>query len=163
MPRDGSATRTAILKGALAMLRQTGLSRFAIEGVAAQAGVPKGLVLYHYRSRAGLLETCAATVARERSDRLAAAGAGLSGVARVDALWDELVRQHDDGTTRAWMALVAGVATLPVGDETDVIAQARRTLLDGCAAALATGADRASLREAYDALSLALLSLDESA
>jgi hypothetical protein len=45
----------------------------------------------------------------------------------------------------------------------DVIAQATRALLDGCAAALAAGSDRAALREAYEALSLALMRLEDEA
>lgn len=136
---------------------------FSIEGVARRAQVPKGLVLYHYRSRARLLEACAAAVTEERAARLAQAPAGRTGIERVDALWDELVRQQEDGTARAWLSLAAAgsVAAAPV--EPDVVTQASRALLDGCAAALASGADRAGLREAYDALSLALLRLEDDA
>jgi len=70
-------------------------------------------------------------------------------------------RQQDDGTTRAWLSLAAtGAVTAAVDD--DLIAQARRTLIAGCATSLAAGGDPATLREAYEALALALLGMDEA-
>ena len=163
MPRDGTATRSAILTAALTLLREQGLPGFSIEGVAARADVAKGLVLYHYGSRAKLLERCAEAVNRERGDRLTGAPKGKTGVGGVDALWEELIRQHEDGTARAWLSLAAG-GSFASGDPTDdVVAQATRALLDGCAAGLAAGGERAALREAYEALSLALLRLEEGA
>jgi AcrR family transcriptional regulator len=156
VPRDGTPTRNAIVDAALALLREGGLPALSVERVAARADVAKGLVLYHYGSRRRLVELCAERLDRERGARLAAAGAGPPSIASVDALWDELVRQQDDGTARAWLSLVAAGAVTAGADE-DLVAQARRTLLDGCAAALAAGAERAALREAYEALTLALL------
>ena len=155
MPRDGTNTRNAIVNGALALLRDGGLSRLSVEGVAARADVAKGLVLYHYKSRAQLVELCGRRLEEDRADRLQAAGRG-QGIAAVDAVWEELLRQQDDGTARAWLSLAAVGAVAP-GVSADPVAQAQRTLLDGCAAALATGADRAIVREAYEALALALL------
>lgn len=160
MPRDGTITRAAILEGALALLREGGLPRFSLEGVARRADVAKGLVLYHYRSRARLIERCADSVERDRSQRLDAAAAGKPGIGAVDALWDELVRQQEDGTARAWLSLAAAGALTAAGDE-ELASQARRALLDGCAAALASGAERGALREAYDALALALVRMDD--
>jgi hypothetical protein len=96
---------------------------------------------------------------------LTAASAGRNGVAGVDALWDELVRQQGDGTARAWLSLAAGgVLAAPQGHGgDDVMAQAGRALLDGCATALAAGAEPTALREAYEALSLALLGVEDRA
>jgi len=163
MPRDAAPTRSAILTAAIGLLREGGLPAFSIEGVATRAKVAKGLVLYHYGSRAKLLGLCAERLDRDRADRLAAAPGGRPGVAGVDATWDELVRQHEDGTARAWLSLAAGGALAPSSGEDDVVAQAARALLDGCAAAMAAGGERAALREAYEALSLALLRLEEDA
>lgn len=156
MPRDGTPTRNAIVDGALTLLREGGLPALSVERVAARANVAKGLVLYHYGSRSRLVELCAQRIDRDRAERLAAAGAGQSEIAAVDAVWDELIRQQDDGTARAWLSLAAAGVVRAAGDA-DLIAQARRALLDGCSAALAAGADRATLREAYEALTLALL------
>ena len=159
MPRDGTATRSAILEAALSLLGEGGLATFSIERVAAKAGVAKGLVLYHYRSRARFIEVCGERLQSARAERLRAAGRG-TGIAAVDALWTELTRQQDDGTARAWLSLAAvGAVRLP--EQADVIDQARSSLLDGCAAALAAGADRAAVREAYEALALALLRMEE--
>jgi AcrR family transcriptional regulator len=160
MPRDSTATRSAILTAALLLLKEGGLPGFSIEGVASRAGVAKGLVLYHYGSRSKLLTLCSQRLSQDRAERLAAAPAGHRGVAQVDALWDELVRQQDDGTARAWLSLAAGGALAAPSTTDDVVAQAARALLDGCAVALAAGEERGALREAYEALSLALLRLD---
>jgi AcrR family transcriptional regulator len=162
MPRDGTATRSTILEGAVALLRERGLSGFSIEGVASRAKVAKGLVLYHYGSRAALVALCAGRLERERSERLSAAAADRLGIGAVDAQWEELVRQQEDGTARAWLSLAAAGAVTATGTDQDLGAQARRTLLDGCAAALAAGAERRALREAYEALSLALLQMEEA-
>lgn len=159
MPRDGTATRKTILESALALLREGGLPAFSVERVAVRADVAKGLVLYHYKSRAGLIGLCGKRLERERADRLAAAVASRTGISAVDGLWDELLRQQDDGTARGWLSLAAIGAVTGAPDD-DLIAQARSALLDGCTTALATGADRATLREAYEALALALLRMD---
>lgn len=161
MPRDGTRTRSAIVDAALALLRQGGLSAFSVEGVAVRAQVAKGLVLYHYGSRARLVELCGTRVTDDRTQRLSAAAAGKTGVAAIDAVWDELLRQHEDGTARAWLSLAAAGAVKTSGDD-DVVAQARRMLLDGCAGALAAGADATGVREAYDALALALLRMEDA-
>lgn len=160
MPRDGTKTRSAIVEAALALLRAGGLSALSVERIANGATVAKGLVLYHYGSRAGLVELCGQRLEEERAARLRAAGQG-KGIAAIDALWEELVRQQEDGTARAWLSLAsAGAVTTPAGE--DLVVQARRTLLDGCAAALAAGGDRAAVREAYEALALALLRMDDA-
>lgn len=159
MPRDGTATRSAILEAALGLLREGGLPAFSVERVAVRADVAKGLVLYHYGSRARLIETCGKRLEDDRTARLHAAASG-AGITAVDALWSELARQQDDGTARGWLSLAAiGAVSFPA--DADVVAQARRSLLDGCAAALAAGVDRAAVREAYEALALALLRMED--
>jgi AcrR family transcriptional regulator len=163
VPRDATATRSAILTAAVGLLRAGGLSAFSIEGVAIRANVAKGLVLYHYDSRARLLELCAGSVARDRAERLAAAPRGHKGIGQVDAVWQELVRQHEDGTARAWLSLAAHGAFAAAPGGANLVDQASQALLDGCTAALAAGGERVALREAYEALSLALLRLEDEA
>ncbi|HEV8264314.1 MAG TPA: TetR family transcriptional regulator [Gemmatimonadales bacterium] len=163
MPKDSAPTRTAILAAAVHTLKRAGLEGFTVEGVARRAGVVKGLVLYHYASRSRLLRSAAAQIATERAGGLARALAkGEGGSAGVDACWEELRRQTEDGTTRAWMGLCAA-GLIERTDEGGFEATARAALLDGCAAALAAGAPVQDVRDAYHALWLALLNLGEAA
>lgn len=157
MPKDATPTRSAILAAAVQTLQRAGVEGFTLEGVARRAGVGKGLVLYHYESRSRLLRAAAARVATARADGLARALASASGTARLDACWEELRRQTEDGTARAWLGLCAAglIDRSDSNDGLDTVA--RQAALDGCAAALAAGVPLADLRDAYDALCLALL------
>jgi AcrR family transcriptional regulator len=159
MPRDSAPTRSAILAASLQTLRGDGLDGFSIAAVAQRAAVPKGLVLYHFRSRQRLLASCGLAIAEERSRRLAAAQAGGSGAANADACWEELRRQNTDGTARAWLALCSADMIDRSTKQTDFEETARQMLLDGCAAAIATGVPLQDVREAFDTGWLALLDL----
>ena len=86
-----------------------------------------------------------------------------AGIGAVDAVWKELLRQQADGTARAWLSLAAHGAFAPAAGDTELLGQATRALVDGCAAALAAGGEPDGLREAYEALSLALLQVEDSA
>lgn len=156
MPRDGGPTRRRILEAATRLLRTRGIDAFSIEAVARGAAVAKGLVIYHFGSRAELLRECGVAVQLDRAGRLQRARASDPGVRGIDASWEELRRQTTDGTTRAWLGLLAAGAA-PPPDEPDVDALAGASVLDGCSVALAAGVPEASVREAHDALWLALL------
>jgi AcrR family transcriptional regulator len=54
--RPPAGGRQAILKAALELLRERGISRLTTREVAARAGVSEASVFYHYRDRAGLLQ-----------------------------------------------------------------------------------------------------------
>jgi hypothetical protein len=79
----------------------------------------------------------------------------------VDACWEELRRQAEDGTARAWLALCAAGLVEGRGGDAGIETVARQAVLDGCAAALAAGAPVAELRDAYHALWLALLDVND--
>lgn len=161
MPKDSGPSRSAILAAAVDTLKGGGIETFTLDGVARRAGVVKGLVLYHYGSRARLLRTAAAEVSRERAARLASALARGAGTVGVDACWEELRRQAEDGTARAWLGLCsAGLVGVGSNDGT-LEGAARQAVLDGCAAALSAGAPLADLRDAYHALWLALLDVSD--
>lgn len=160
MPKDSAPSRSAILAAAVHTLKRGGIEGFTLEGVARRAGVVKGLVLYHYGSRARLLRSAAAELAGERRTALTTALA-RGGTVAVDACWDELRRQAEDGTARAWLGLCA--AGLIPATTTGFEEAARQAVLDGCAAALAAGAPLADLRDAYHALWLALLDVSDDA
>ena len=160
MPKDSAPSRSAILAAAVRTLKRGGIEGFTLDGVARRAGVVKGLVLYHYGSRARLLRSAAAELAGERRTALTTALA-RGGTVAVDACWEELRRQAEDGTAHAWLGLCAAglIPATAAGFEE----AARQAVLDGCAAALAAGAPLADLRDAYHALWLALLDVSDDA
>jgi AcrR family transcriptional regulator len=163
MPKDSSSTRSAILAAAVETLRRGGVEAFTLEAVAKRAGVVKGLVLYHYVSRSRLLRATADHIAEIRTASIAhvlSGGAG-GGTATVDACWEELRRQAEDGTARAWLSLCAAGLIDRSANNGGFEEAARNALIDGCAAALATGVPLADVRDAYDALWLALLEVTE--
>lgn len=162
MPKDSTASRSAILAAAVHTLKRGGIEGFTLDGVARRAGVVKGLVLYHYGSRARLLRSAAAEVADERRNALTTVLA-RGGTAAVDACWEELRRQAEDGTARAWLGLCAAGLIPAAGTVPGFEEAARQAVLDGCAAALAAGAPLADLRDAYHALWIALLDLSDDA
>src|SRR5512134_321142 len=159
MPRDGGPTRRRILDAALQVLRTGGIESFSVEAVARGAVVAKGLVIYHFGSRAELLRQCGIALDADRAQRLALARNSAPGVRGIDACWAELRRQTADGTTRAWLGLLAAGAASPRDVGADSIVT--EGLLDGCAIALAAGVVEESVREAHDALWLAALQVIE--
>jgi len=161
MPKDSTPSRSAILAAAVHTLKRGGIEGFTLDGVARRAGVVKGLVLYHYGSRARLLRSAASELAGERRNALTSALAS-GGTVAVDACWEELRRQAEDGTARAWLGLCAAGLIPPPGTA-GFEEVARQAILDGCAAALAAGAPLADLHDAYNALWLALLDLSDDA
>jgi AcrR family transcriptional regulator len=160
VPKDSAPSRSAILAAAVHTLKRGGIEGFTLEGVARRAGVVKGLVLYHYGSRARLLRSAAAELAGERRTALTSALA-RGGTVAVDACWEELRRQAEDGTARAWLGLCAAGLIPAPATAAGFEAAARQAVLDGCAAALAAGAPLVDLRDAYHALWLALLDLSD--
>lgn len=159
MPKDGGPTRRRILDAALQVLRTGGIEAFSVEAVARGAVVAKGLVIYHFGSRAELLRQCGIALRADRAQRLALARNSAPGVRGIDACWAELRRQTADGTTRAWLGLLAAGAASPGDVGADSIVT--EGLLDGCAIALAAGVVEESVREAHDALWLAALQVIE--
>jgi len=161
VPKDSGPNRSAILAAAVHTLKRGGVEGFTLDAVAQRAGVVKGLVLYHYGSRSRLLRTAATEVANERAAGLAKALARGSGTVAVDACWEELRRQAEVGTARAWLGLCSAGLVEARGGDAGIETVARQAVLDGCATALAAGAPVAELRDAYHALWLALLDVSD--
>ncbi|MFN2572095.1 MAG: TetR/AcrR family transcriptional regulator [Gemmatimonadales bacterium] len=161
MPKDSTATRAAILAAAIHTLQRAGLAGFTLDAVARRAGVVKGLILYHYASRNRLLRAAAAQVAAAREGALERALASGPGTVGLDACWEELRRQAEDGTAKAWFSLAAAGLIDRAASNGGFEHVARAAILDGCAAALASGVALADARDAYDALWLALLEITE--
>ena len=157
VPKDASSTRSTILTAAVQTLQRGGIEGFTLEAVARRAGVVKGLILYHYASRARLLRAAASQVATARAIALERALSGASGAEGLDACWEELRRQAQDGTARAWLSLCAAGLIDRSDRNREFEDAARESILDGATTALASGVPLADARDAYDALWLALL------
>jgi AcrR family transcriptional regulator len=163
VPKDASSTRAGILSAAVQTLQRAGVEGFTLDAVARRAGVVKGLVLYHYASRARLLRTAAEQIAQSRDaaiDKALSSGSGMKG---VDACWEELRRQAEDGTTRAWLSLCASGLVDRSARNMELVEAAQLAAVDGCAVALASGIALGDARDAYNALWLALMDLAEPA
>jgi AcrR family transcriptional regulator len=159
MPKDAASTRSSILAAAVQILQKGGVEGFTLDAVARRAGAVKGLVLYHYASRGRLLRIAATEVATSRAAALDRALASAAGTAALDACWEELRRQEEDGTARAWLSLSAAGLIDRSARNTAFEDAARDSILDGTAVALCSGVPLADARDAYDALWLALLEI----
>lgn len=163
VPKDASSTRAGILSAAVQTLQRAGCEGFTLDAVAGRAGVVKGLVLYHYASRGRLLRAAADQIAESRDLAITRALATGSGMKGVDACWEELRRQAEDGTTRAWLSICAAGLVDRSARNMELDEAAQLAAVDGCAVALASGLPLADARDAYNALWLALMDIAEPA
>jgi AcrR family transcriptional regulator len=161
VPKDASGTRSNILTAAVQTLQRGGLEGFTLDAVARRAGVVKGLVLYHYASRGRLLRAAASQIAASRRAAIDRALASASGAGALDACWEELRRQAEDGTARAWLSLCAAGLIDRSARNARFEDSARDAVIDGSAIALATGVPLADAKDAYDVLWLTLLEVTE--
>lgn len=161
MPKDATSTRTNILTAAVQTLQRGGIEGFTLEAVAGRAGVVKGLILYHYASRGRLLKAAASQIATARTAAIERALVSAPGADGLDACWEELRRQAEDGTARAWLSLCSGGFIDRSARNVSFEDAARDAVIDGSAIALATGVPLADARDAYDALWLTLLEVTQ--
>ena len=162
MPKDATSTRSGILTAAVQTLQRAGVEGFTLDAIARRAGVVKGLVVYHYGSRARLLRAAAQQIHDARTSALHKALESGLGMAALDACWEELRRQAEDGTTRAWLSLCAAGLIDRSASDGSFEEAAEHAVIDGCATALASGVPLADVRDAYNALWLALIDATES-
>jgi len=163
LPKDAASTRSNILAAAVQTLQRGGIEGFTLDAIARRAGVVKGLVLYHYASRGRLLRAAAAEIAATRTAAIQRALASGAGAGALDACWDELRRQAEDGTARAWISLCAAGLIDRSARNAEFEDAARDAVIDGTAIALAAGVPLADAKDAYDALWLSLLDITEKA
>ena len=161
LPKDATSTRENILAAAVQTLQRVGVEGFTLDAVARRAGVVKGLVLYHYASRGRLLRAAASQVAASRIAAIERALASAPGAGGLDACWEELRRQAEDGTARAWLGLCAAGLIDRSARNAHFEDAARDAVIDGTAIAIATGVPLADAKDAHDALWLTLLEVTE--
>lgn len=189
MPRKPSKARENILASAIEMIRQSGVESLTVEGTADRAGVAKGLVHYHFKTKQGLLAAALEEICNQRCDSWSRAFEADTAQQVVDQTWDLLTAESDQGVVRAWHSLL-GVDQLLTGQMVKSaqamfsasIGQALSRMLarrmglattvpeseigcllaaviDGMGAQLMAGANSDDLQGAYAAAWLGLLSL----
>ena len=141
-----------IVEAARSTLVQEGLAGWTMERVAREAGCAKGLVHYHFRTKAELLAVVAASLRRERAGRRIDAFRAR-GAAALDALWQVLVREVATGEAAAWLSL----ASLPERPVRDALLASREEL-ERLGAAAGASLESAELSE--PALRMLLAALD---
>ena len=98
--------KAEIVRASRDLLVRHGLGGWTIEEVSKQAPCAKGLVIYHFQSRANLLAETAGVLRQERIVRRLAA-LKQDGAAALDALWSSIHAEVESGEFAAWMALSA--------------------------------------------------------
>jgi AcrR family transcriptional regulator len=170
--------RDAILRASVDTVVQHGLNEWTVEEVASKARCAKGLVNYHYRSKADLLHQTAEAIAFNRHARRLAAVTSGSGTPAVDHLWDAVATEVRSGWFAAWLSFVAQRArdnvTLELPDFglqlRDALGRALEldrevlpepavlaAMLDGIALRLLLGEPEERVRDAFHRLLLGML------
>ena len=99
--------RDAILRASVDTVVDHGLNDWTVEEVASKARCAKGLVNYHYRSKADLLDQTAEAIAFNRHARRLAAVANSTGLASIDHLWETIAFDVRSGWFAAWLGFAA--------------------------------------------------------
>jgi AcrR family transcriptional regulator len=170
--------KSEILGAAKAVLVRKGFSAWTIEDVAREARCAKGLVNYHYKTKANLLAQVGESL---REDRLGRRMAALQneGATALDALWNTLTAEVSSGELAAWLSLSslpdqavhlalrsqerelgrledAATHAFGIGDRS--LGQLIDSVLTGFQLALLNGQEDQAVREAYHRFWLGVLS-----
>lgn len=105
MAKDPERARLMILDAADRLLRRGGGG--TVDDVAREARCAKGLVNYHFKSKAALLAAVAARLAQRRRSQWTDAFRAPTPAAAIERSWALLVSESQDGTIRAWTSLCA--------------------------------------------------------
>lgn len=174
--RDSELTQARIIDAVIHLLKKSGLTDWTVDQVARRAGCAKGLVNYHFSSKATLLSL---TAAQFRSARTASRLLALRhpGTEALDRLWAVLVEEARAGGFQLWLSLLAypptrGNATVTASERQSLISGAAQALtlerghpamsmlppaLDGLQLQLHQGVPETDVREQYDRFWLDLL------
>ena len=98
--------KSGIVRASKELLVRHGLAGWTVEEVSKQTPCAKGLVIYHFHSKARLLAETAAVLREERIARRLAA-LRQEGAVALDALWSTIHAEVRSGEFAAWMALSA--------------------------------------------------------
>lgn len=136
MPRkpNTEASKDAILSAGIFLLKSGTSPRVSVDAVAKEAGVAKGLVHYHFKTKKGLFQTVATRLAEDRRSAWQEAFRKQDPQQAIDDTWTLLTVESSDGTLRAWDALFGSTGVLPeqtVRTETEAFGKALGTAAQG--------------------------------
>lgn len=103
--RDGNATRQRIVDATIDCVARLGASDASMATIAADAGVSKALLHYHYSDRARLLAEVVTQLGERLTARERSVLAGADGSKAVDALWHWLEEELALGELRVLLEL----------------------------------------------------------
>jgi AcrR family transcriptional regulator len=173
--KEADLVKDAILTASVETVIQHGLNDWTVEEVANKAHCAKGLVNYHFRSKAELLQLTAETIAYHRQARRLAAIGANRGTSVLDNLWEALRVEVRSGWFAAWLGFAASEAAglEPVEFKDQLRLALTRALLlpadalpeplvlfamlDGIALRLLLDEPEAEVKDAYHRLWLGLL------
>jgi len=104
--RRGQA-RERILEKAEELVKQKGSAPVTIEQVARSAGVAKGLVHYHFKTKQGLMKAVAYRIAAARERNWTEAFDADTPTAALECTWSLLTHESESGAIRAWNSLLS--------------------------------------------------------
>lgn len=99
-PRVGSDRRTNLIRAAYRVMAREGVHRVPLQQIATEAGVSKGLLIYHFQTKDGLvlaaLEWVLETTEARIRDRLVSSADPANAISDVvDAVWVDPVANRD--------------------------------------------------------------------
>lgn len=166
--------KNKILDASVTTVRDHGLTKWTVERVSEAARCAKGLVLYHYGSKAALLGQTAEQLGQSHRAARLEAIKGLSGTEALDSLWLTLSEEVRTGWFKAWLEVSVdgrppiapqdrslGSAlsrALAIPEARMPEAEAVAALLDGVQLRLLLGDSEDRVRAGYERLWLGLLS-----
>lgn len=125
-------TRDRILDALETLLLEKGMSQVTLENVAASAGVSKGGLLYHFKSKDALLAGLVRRLSARADQQLGAAVAKGTSVAEWYLQTPNPDNQSDALELALYRSMVAAMRTIDAnsGPETDEVQQALSDMLD---------------------------------
>lgn len=121
MPKKREDARASILTAAIELIQERGARHVTVEGVAKRAGCAKGLVHYHFKTKAGMLEAVARELAQSRRERWRSAFDAPAPKEAIDRSWALLTEEADTGVIRAWASLFEVSGVLPDRNVAEVV------------------------------------------
>ena len=98
--------RSSILDSAQALISDRGVEKATVADIAASSGCAKGLVHYHFGTKAKLVAEVAQRVVHQRAASWTQVLGTPSPQEAIDTSWGLLTSEAEDGTVHTWAACV---------------------------------------------------------